>query len=408
MNEIGLLVAALLGFAGISFFALCEGSLFSLKPNQLTAETTSVAELIRSPDQLQRGTSFGRIVFFVWMVATSWLTADLLTRGRFGVLVGLGSVLATALIALVFADRLARAIGAERPEAWARRTAPVLVVWTRAVEPAMVMLGHLDDFWRRADSSRPDEDASDADPASPDAPSLFSFGETTVREVMTPRPDVVAIDARSSWRDVDEVVKRVIESGHSRIPVYQGDLDTMVGVLYAKELVVFAHGLAKAPNTIEELLWEPTFVPEAKRIDDLLREFQRDRIHLAIVVDEYGGMAGIVTLEDIIEELVGEIRDEHDREEPRVELIAGGRYRLDGGFDLDDFNELTGADLRADEVETVGGLVASEMGRIAQGGEEVRLADWLFRVETVEGKRITKVIAEPLDDDESAAEGDAA
>jgi CBS domain containing-hemolysin-like protein len=405
MNEIGLLVAAFLGFAGISFFALCEGSLFSLKPNQLTAEMTSVAELIRSPDQLQRGTSFGRIVFFVWMAATSWLTADLLTGERFGVLVGLGSVLAVALIALVFADRVARAIGAERPEAWARRTAPVLVVWTRAVEPAMVILGHLDDLWRRADSSAPDEDASDTDQASPDAPSLFSFGETTVREVMTPRPDVVAIEAGSSWRDAVELVK---STGHSRIPVHRGDLDTMVGVLYAKELVVFAHGLAKAPNTIEELLWEPTFVPEAKRIDDLLREFQRDRIHMAIVVDEYGGMAGVVTLEDIIEELVGEIRDEHDREEPRVELIAGGRYRLDGGFDLDDFNELTGADLRADEVETVGGLVASEMGRIAQGGEEVRLADWLFRVEAVDGKRITKVIAEPLDDDESAAKGDAA
>jgi len=405
MNEIGLLVAAFLGFAGISFFALCEGSLFSLKPNQLTAETTSVAELIRSPDQLQRGTSFGRAVFFVWMAATSWLTADLLTGERFGVLVGLGSVLAVALIALVFADRVARAIGAERPEAWARRTAPVLVVWTRAVEPAMAILGHLDDFWQRADSGTPDEDASDTDPASPDAPSLFSFGETTVREVMTPRPDVVAIDARSSWRDAVELVK---STGHSRIPVYRGDLDTMVGVLYAKELVVFAHGLAKAPNTIEELLWEPTFVPEAKRIDDLLREFQRDRIHMAIVVDEYGGMAGIVTLEDIIEELVGEIRDEHDREEPRVELIAGGRYRLDGGFDLDDFNELTGADLRADEVETIGGLVASEMGRIAQGGEEVRLADWVFRVEAVDGKRITKVIAEPLDENESAAEGDAA
>ena len=405
MNEIGLFVAVTVGFVGISFFALCEGALFSLKPSQLTTETTSVAELIRSPDQLQRGTSLGRIIFFVWMAATSWLTADLLTGGRFGALVGLGSVLAVALTALVFADRVARAIGAERPEAWARRTAPVLVVWIRAVQPATAILGHLDDLWGLADSRALDEDAPDTDTASLDAPSIFSFGETAVREVMTPRPDVVAIDAYCSWRDAVELVKR---SGHSRIPVYRGDLDAMIGVLYAKELVVFVHGLAKPPNTIEELLWEPTFVPEAKRIDDLLREFQRDRIHLAIVVDEYGGMAGIVTLEDIIEELVGEIRDEHDREEPRVELIAGGRYRLDGGFDLDDFNELTGSDLQADEVETVGGLVASEMGRIAQGGEEIRLADWLFRVEAVDGKRITKVIAEPLDDDESVSEGDAA
>jgi CBS domain containing-hemolysin-like protein len=405
MNETTLFVAAILGFVGISFFALCEGALFSLKSSQLTAETTSVAELIRSPDQLQRGTSFGRIVSFVWMAATGWLTADLLMGGRFGALVGLGSVLIVAVIALVFADRVARAIGAERPEAWARRTAPVLAMWTRAVEPATAILGHLDDMWQRAESGDLEDDMPDTDAPSLDAPSLFFFGETTVREVMTPRPDVIAIDAHCSWRDAAELVQ---QSGHSRIPVYRGDLDTMVGVLYAKELVVFVHSLAPAPNTIEELLWEPTFVPEAKRIDDLLREFQRDRIHLAIVVDEYGGMAGIVTLEDIIEELVGEIRDQHDREEPRVELTAGGGYRLDGGFDLDDFNELTGSDLRADEVDTVGGLVASEMGRIAEGGEEVRLADWLFRVEAVDGKRITRVVAEPVEDDESATKGDAA
>ena len=405
MNEIALIAAAILGFVGISFFAICEGALFSLKSSQLTIEATSVAELIRSPDQLQRGTSFGRILFFVWLAATSWLTADLLVAGRFGVLIKIGSVLAVAVIVLVFGDRVARAIGAERPEAWARRTAPVLAAWTRTVEPATAILGHLDDMWRRAESGDLDDDAPDTDTASVDAPSLFSFGETTVREVMTPRPDVVAIDAQCSCRDAAELVK---QSGHSRIPVYQDDLDTMVGVLYAKELVVFVHNLATAPNTIEELLWEPTFVPEAKRIDDLLREFQRDRIHMAIVVDEYGGMAGIVTLEDIIEELVGEIRDEHDREEPRVELIAGGAYRLDGGFDLDDFNELTGSDLRADEVDTVGGLVASEMGRIAEGGEVVRLAGWLFRVESVDGNRITKVVARPIEDDASATEGDAA
>ena len=405
MNEIALFAAAILGFVGISFFALCEGALFSLKSSQLTIETTTVADLIRSPDQLQRGTSFGRVVFFVWMAATSWLTADLLVAGRFGALVGSGSVLAVAVIVLVFADRVVRAIGAERPEAWARRTAPILAAWTRAVEPATAILGHLDDMWRRTESGDLDDDAPDTDTVSLETPSLFSFGETTVREVMTPRPDVVAIDAGCSWRDAAKLVK---ESGRSRIPVYRDDLDTMVGVLYAKELVVFVHSLATPPNTIEELSWEPTFVPEAKRIDDLLREFQRDRIHLAVVVDEYGGMSGIVTLEDIIEELVGEIRDEHDREEPRVELIAKGGYRLDGGFDLDDFNELTGSDLRADEVDTVGGLVASAMGRIAEGGEEVRLADWLFRVEVVDGKRITKVVAEPIGKDKSATEGDAA
>jgi CBS domain containing-hemolysin-like protein len=141
-----------------------------------------------------------------------------------------------------------------------------------------------------------------------------------------------------------------------------------------------------------------TFVPEAKKIDDVLRQFQLEEIHMAVVVDEYGGTAGIVTLEDILEELVGEIQDEYDIEEPLVMPLEHGVLRIDGRLDADDFNDLTGSGIEADDVETMGGLVARELARVAKDGDTVAIGDWVFEVEAVEGKRITRLLAWPRED----------
>ena len=233
--------------------------------------------------------------------------------------------------------------------------------------------------------------------------SIFAFGETTVREVMTPRTDIVAIEASTPW---ESVIAYARESERSRIPVYEETLDAILGVVYAKDLLAIAHGAAEAPARLTDILVEATFVPEAKKIDDLLREFQRGNIHMAVVIDEYGGTAGIVTLEDILEELVGEIQDEYDIEEPLVVPLEDGVLRLDGRLDADDFNDLTGGDIEADEVETVGGLVARELARVAAVGDTVAIGDWEFEVEAVEGKRIVRLLAWPRE--ETGKEGKAA
>jgi CBS domain containing-hemolysin-like protein len=224
--------------------------------------------------------------------------------------------------------------------------------------------------------------------------SIFAFGETTVREVMTPRTDIVALEITAPW---DEIMATVRESERSRVPVYEESLDRIVGLVYAKDLLAIAHGLAEPPERLTEILWDAAFVPEAKKIDDLLRQFQGEEIHMAVVVDEYGGTAGIVTLEDILEELVGEIQDEYDVEEPLLAPLEDGVLRLDGRLDADDFNDFTGSTIEADDVETMGGLVARELARVAAVGDTVRMGDWAFEVESVEGKRITRLLAWPLE-----------
>jgi CBS domain containing-hemolysin-like protein len=217
---------------------------------------------------------------------------------------------------------------------------------------------------------------------------------------MTPRPDVFAIEESTPW---EQVVRSVREAEFSRVPLYRDSLDTVIGVVYAKDLLAIVHGQVEPPTALADLARAPTFVPEGRPIDDLLRQFQRERIHLGIVADEYGGTAGILTLEDILEELVGEIQDEYDRERPLVVPLADGTLQVDGRLDADDFNELTGATLEGEGgVETVGGLVAREVGRVPEGGETVRLGGWNFRVEAVAGKRVTvlKAWSEPSREEE--------
>ena len=229
--------------------------------------------------------------------------------------------------------------------------------------------------------------------------SIFAFGETVVREVMTPRTDIVALDAVTPW---DRVLDYTRENERSRIPVYEESLDSILGIVYAKDLLAIAHRAAEPPGRLADLAVEATFVPEAKKIDDLLREFQRGHIHMAVVVDEYGGTAGIVTLEDILEELVGEIQDEYDIEEPLCVPLEHGVLRLDGRLDADDFNDLTGSDIEFEDVETVGGLVARELARVAAAGDRVTVGDWEFEVESVDGKRIARLLAWPREDPSDA------
>jgi CBS domain containing-hemolysin-like protein len=218
--------------------------------------------------------------------------------------------------------------------------------------------------------------------------SVFEFGDTVVREVMVPRPDMVAIRADATW---DEALKVITDAGFSRIPIYEGDTDNIVGVLYAKDLLRRMHE-AKREAKVRDLGRAPVFVPEQKKVAELLREMQDQHVHISIVVDEYGGTAGLVTIEDLIEEIVGEIVDEYDREEPLVEPINDDTIRVDAKMPIDEVNELLTVDLPHEEWDTVGGLVFGLTGRVPQPGEEVQFDSLRFRTERVSGRRIQKVV----------------
>jgi len=222
--------------------------------------------------------------------------------------------------------------------------------------------------------------------------SIFEFGDTVVREVMVPRPDMVTIDSSS---DLAEALDVILKAGYSRIPIFEGDNDNIVGLLYAKDLMKRMHE-NDGPTRVSALGRAPAFIPEQKKVSELLREMQKERVHMAIVVDEYGGTAGLVTIEDLIEEIVGEIVDEYDQEEPLVEPLGGDRLRVDAKMPIDEINELLDVELPHDEWDTVGGLVFGLVGRVPVPGETVRLNGLSFKAERVTGRRIQKVVVAKL------------
>jgi putative hemolysin len=220
--------------------------------------------------------------------------------------------------------------------------------------------------------------------------SIFELGDTLAREIMVPRIDVLALDVETT---LIEAVDALLASGYSRVPVFEESIDHIQGLLYAKDLLkVWREG--NHVGSLRDLLRRAYFVPEAKKVDELLTEMQSQRVHMAVVVDEYGGVAGVVTLEDIIEEILGEIQDEYDQaEELPFQKIGEGEYLFRGRIDLDDFNEIVDSHLPTDEADTLGGYIYSRIGRVPTTGETVQADNLLLTVEQVSGRRIRKVRA---------------
>ena len=217
--------------------------------------------------------------------------------------------------------------------------------------------------------------------------SIIEFGDTVVREVMIPRPDMVAIEARATVNDAMEVV---MAAGFSRIPVYEQGIDDINGLLYAKDLMRAVRD-KRGDVQVRELTRKANFVPETKRVAELLPEMQKQKSHMAIVVDEHGGTAGLVTLEDLIEELVGEIVDEYDVEEPPIEPLPGGDVRVNARMPIDELNELLEAEFPEGDYDTVGGLVYFLLGHVPSEGETVDYDGRRLRAERVQGRRIGRV-----------------
>jgi putative hemolysin len=217
--------------------------------------------------------------------------------------------------------------------------------------------------------------------------SIFELGDTLAREVMVPRIDVVALDVTTPMLDA---LDAIMEAGHSRIPIYEETIDNVAGVLYAKDLLPFLRD-GRTDVALRNVLREAYFIPETKRASDLLPDLQQRRVHMAIVVDEYGGIAGLVTIEDLLEEIVGEIQDEYDTEDPFFEYISDNEYVFDARVDLDDLNRLMSVALPTEDSDTLGGFIYTELGKVPVVGDRVAFADLSLTVESVAGRRIKKV-----------------
>jgi CBS domain containing-hemolysin-like protein len=220
--------------------------------------------------------------------------------------------------------------------------------------------------------------------------SIFEFGDTIVREVMVPRPDIIAIEDDKTLRDVQALV---LEHGTSRIPVYnvKEDLDDVIGIVFAKDVLKALHQ-GKHDMPLRDIVREANYVPETKKVAELLREMQRGKFHMALVTDEYGSVSGLVSMEDLLEELVGEITDEYDSEEAEMVETAPGVYRVSGKASIDDVNDLLETDLPDEEWDTLAGLVLDVFQRIPKAGEEIEFQGLRFHAEEVQGRRIAKVL----------------
>jgi CBS domain containing-hemolysin-like protein len=219
--------------------------------------------------------------------------------------------------------------------------------------------------------------------------SVLQFGETLAREVMVPRPDITAVEIE---QPLHEATRTILQSGHSRIPVYEREIDNVKGLLYAKDVLkLFLEG-GSMQKPMRDLMRPAYFVPETKRADNLFEEMQERKIHLAVVVDEYGGTAGLVTIEDLLEEIVGDIRDEYDVNEAiEFTKIGEDEYVVDGGMNLEDLNQKLDINLPNDDNDSIGGYIYSKLGHVPEVGEVVEEPNLMMRIDEVENRRIRKV-----------------
>ncbi|MDP9341051.1 MAG: hemolysin family protein [Actinomycetota bacterium] len=319
----------------------------------------------------------------------------------------LGEIIATVamtLLLFVFAEVTPKTFAIQQTDRVALRVAPLVVWLTRLFGPVaktllrvanVVMPGrglaqgpYVTEQEIRTMAEVASEESEIEEEEADLIHSIFEFGDTIVREVMVPRPDIVAIEVDKTLRDVQDLV---LKHGYSRIPVFRDALDDIVGIAYAKDVLKAMHQ-SKQDMPLTQIVRPAHFVPESKKVAELLREMQQQKFHIAMVADEHGSVSGLVTLEDLLEELVGEITDEYDREEPQMEPVGDDIYRVNGRLPIDELNELLEVDLPHEEWDTVAGLMLGLLGAIPTEGQEVRFDNLSFKAEKVQGRRIAKVL----------------
>jgi len=231
--------------------------------------------------------------------------------------------------------------------------------------------------------------------------SIFALRDTVVREIMVPRTDMASISVDATFRDV---LNSIIECGHSRIPVFDGTIDNVIGLVYAKDLLKY-WGMEESAVVLRKILRAPYFIPETKNLEELLHEFKKKRIHIAIVIDEYGGTSGLVTIEDLLEQIVGDIQDEYDLEEEWLVEGDDGAAVVDARLPIEELEEHFGIEIEREKFDTVGGLIFHLTGRIPSEGEEVETGPIRLTVLEADARKIKKVrITKPLEKAEETEE----
>jgi CBS domain containing-hemolysin-like protein len=335
-----------------------------------------VATLLEERNRIQP--ALGTVVTTLLILAVipaSWAMERILSGWQLGL-----AFIAMTLLIVLLSDLIPRTIGRSRSRSFAYRFSRILKVAIRVGDAANDLV---------SDDEEDDDDEDDEDDREEREliSSIIEFGDTIVREVMVPRTDMVTLAAASS---TDDAVDLVLEEGRSRIPLTGENVDDIVGLLYARDLLTLYD--EEAPSRpARELAHEAYFVPETKAISELLREMQAKQKHLAIVVDEFGGTAGVVSIEDLLEEIVGEIVDEYDDEEPMVVPLESGEYLVDARLDVDDLSGILDIAFPDEEWDTVGGLVLGLAGRVPAVGESFEYNNLVLTTEEVQGRRVARV-----------------
>ena len=371
------LIAALIRFGGASLVRTPRADALHDAADEVPG-AARVASLLEDRAAIQPALGVVHAALLVVAaISAAWAITNAVSGpGLAGALIGLGVLLVLA------GDTIPRSLGRNRPRFPAYRFSRLLERSVRFGERAADMIVEYDDEEAEEERSDPVDDEEILLISS-----VLEFTDAIVREVMVPRTDMVAIPASA---DTNDALDKVIESGISRVPVTGDDLDDVVGVLYARDLLGLARS-GEGPVPVTKLMRPATFVPETKRVSELFRELQTEGVHLAIVVDEFGGTAGLVTMEDLIEEIVGEIVDEYDVEEPMVESVGEGEFLVDARLSVDDLSQLLGRTLPDEDWDTVGGLVLGLAGRVPVEGESFELGSVVMTAERVQGRRVSRV-----------------
>jgi len=364
---------------------------------------TAAARLAVSPGETDNSASVAYATLeALGLVCWTLLAVDLGARLEWpGWASALVAVVVAAFLSLIAVRALPRQLGRTYPETVVRAVAPfaqfLIVVTTpvRRVVPALraPALAEPEDLVDRAHEALDEEDVELVE-------GVVNLGDTLAREVMVPRTDMITIQSGTELR---KALRLFLRSGFSRVPVIKGDIDDIVGVLYFKDVVRATWDTPAALETsVDELMREPEFVPESLAVDELMRRMQDDVFHIAIVVDEYGGVAGLVTIEDALEEIVGELTDEHDRAEPEPEQLANGGYRVPARMSIDELGELFDLELEDDDVETVAGLLAKALGRVPIPGATASAYGLELEADRFEGRRrrLSSVIVRKVEDED--------
>ncbi len=412
----GIMVGLLVFFVLLDiFFAILRASLVNVRVPQLMGEgsqepqqverTISLLEKPRLRATLRLLVGLSHLLVAATVLAILEKSEISLTLG------GKLGVFALVLLVLLGLEFIFERLPLVNPEKYALALTPIANVLDWIISPISGSLvglqGPMANLPRRLGSVSEDELKTWVEVGQPEGGleederrmiySIFQFGDTLCREIMVPRIDVLAVEVETP---LSQAINSLIESGHSRVPVYDDSIDNVIGLLYAKDLLRLQTNPGEK-NSIRKFLRPAYFVPESKKVDELLAEMQAKGIHIAVVVDEYGGMAGLVTLEDIVEEIVGEIRDEYDqKEELLVQMITEDEYLFKARVSLDDFNDALGTVVESDQTDTLGGILYGELGRVPAEGDEMRIGDWKLIIEEVRGRRIGKIRARRIDPDE--------